>query len=728
MIKHANILKAITPLLWRVIAFLGLFIIISGLIGPPIIGDKALFAQGFEIYGGAGKALIFGAIAFLLLARRKKTPSALHVWQPQRLWWLAGVAASLGLAWWSIGAWLASGSTWLLLGIHGGLLLSVLCAIFVCASWQELHKLYHAYRPELQQSAAIAVAFYVFLLVLYALWKPIAWVVMYAVQALLQVSGLEVTVLPPNTILLDKFGITIAEFCSGIESIALFTGLYLVVGLLDWHRFNQRRYFWVFPLALFVLCALNILRVYALIMAGYFINPDIAFSLFHTYAGLVFFIIYSAAFWAVAYRFLLKSSPGMKRNTPRNIIVSHVYSSANKGDAALTSVLLSDIQRKFPGATVTILTLDTADGDFEGTKTQPGFMGLALQKYRNPVLKLAYAFFMMAVTLVWARWLRRTGRELLLPRDLQAIARLYARCDLIIGVGGGYLRSRKGLMNRANIPLLLHPLWFAHLLGKPTVLYSQSVGPFVLRYERWLTAAALRRMTLIILREDTSVALLDSMGIRQNVVRSVDSGFLLGTKTALNVRKKYNIPRNALLIGVTVRDWLDGPAQAAYEQAVACALDAAVEQFQARVLFIPQVTASKGDDDRVASQRVFTAMRHQDAATVITETPSHHRIKALYDGLDILLGTRFHSVIFSLTSYVPVVAIEYEHKTSGIMRDLNLEAWVVRIEDATAKNLTLLLTRLAAEQTSYRQHLHTVLPPYLAQARQTIDLVERALP
>jgi len=55
-------------------------------------------------------------------------------------------------------------------------------------------------------------------------------------------------------------------------------------------------------LGLFVL---NIVRVYGLIMAGYYINPEIAFSLFHTYAGMVFFILYSAVFWAVAYRYLI---------------------------------------------------------------------------------------------------------------------------------------------------------------------------------------------------------------------------------------------------------------------------------------------------------------------------------------------------------------------------------------------------------------------------------------
>jgi len=88
-----------------------------------------------------------------------------------------------------------------------------------------------------------------------------------------------------------------------------------------------------------------------------------------------------------------------------------------------------------------------------------------------------------------------------------------------------------------------------------------------------------------------------------------------------------------------------------------------------------------------------------------------------------LLGTRFHSVIFSLTSYVPVLAIEYEHKTSGIMHDLKLEEWVIKIEDATARNLTALLQKLARHQPEYRAHLHKYLPRYLRKAQKTAALL-----
>ncbi len=410
---------------------------------------------------------------------------------------------------------------------------------------------------------------------------------------------------------------------------------------------------------------------------------------------------------------------------PRNVIISHVYSSDNKGDAALTSVLIKDILRVFPKAKITILRLESIKPGsfFEGVPEKPSFMYYALNRYKNPLAKLCYTLYMMCATIAWARCKRWTSKDLPLPHQLKAVARIYEQCDLIVPVGGGYIRSRKGWANRFNIPLLLHPLWIGHILNKPTVLYAQSMGPFENEFEKMLAAHVLRRMSLILLREDTSVKLLASMGVTKNVTRAIDSGFLLTSATDVDIRKTYTIPSDKLLVGVTVRAWLSGQAQADYEAAVAAALDTLIEKNNAHVVFIPQVTATKGDDDRITSNRVHNLMQHTGATTLVNDEPDHHHIKAIYDKLDILLGTRFHSVIFSLTSYVPVVAIEYEHKTSGIMHDLGLSDWVIGIEGVTAPKLQKLLNELLLGHKSYKKALQQNLPPYIARAQEAAELL-----
>jgi exosortase/archaeosortase family protein len=305
-----KLFKTITPPLWRVMVFLCLFVLISGLIGPRIISAGIMLRDGFGIYGGIGKAMIFGCIAFVLLARHSKKQFKINAWQRTQTGWFVAALVAFGIASGGIDGLIAGQQTWSnVVAAHGGLLLAVAFAGLGTFGVPNIRHLWHTYRQELVRAALLSVAFYVFLWVVYALWQPLASIVMWSVQGLLGITNLQAVVVPPNTLIFDKFGITIAEYCSGIESIALFTSLYAVVGLLDWPHVNRRRYFMIFPFALLMLFCLNIVRVYGLIIAGYYINPDIAFSLFHTYAGMVFFIVYSIIFWAIAYKYLVTKPP-----------------------------------------------------------------------------------------------------------------------------------------------------------------------------------------------------------------------------------------------------------------------------------------------------------------------------------------------------------------------------------------------------------------------------------
>jgi exosortase/archaeosortase family protein len=281
--------------------------LLSGLIGPRIISGGIVHKYGFGIYGGAGKALLFAALAFLLLAYRRGFELKLRPWQPYNLIWLGLSALAFTGAWLGVTHLLQGQTTAFdIVSTHAFLLSSLVFAAGGIFGAANLRLLLHVYKRELLISIGLGAAFYGFLTLVYSLWTVLAAGVLHSVRWLLGAFGLHSTILPPRTLLFNKFGIGIAQYCSGIESIALFTGLYALVGVLDWPRLNHRRFLYIFPLALIILFGFNILRVAALIAAGYYINPQIAFSLFHTYAGMVFFIIYSLIFWRLSYAWMLR--------------------------------------------------------------------------------------------------------------------------------------------------------------------------------------------------------------------------------------------------------------------------------------------------------------------------------------------------------------------------------------------------------------------------------------
>jgi exosortase/archaeosortase family protein len=287
--------------------FLLAFVLFSGIIGSRIIGLGLVDRYGFQVYGGAGKSLLFGSICLAILVYHRGPNGELHPWRLANPLWVLALLP-LALVWYSANR-LATGVVgvgWPIL-CHVGLLGSVVLLAIAAFGLGNLLLLARRYRRELLVSIALAGAFYVFLGVVYRLWGPLAGIVLYSVSFLLRLSGINVAIGQHRTLLLNRFGVTIAKYCSGIESMALFTALYALVGVLDWKRFNRVKLIGLFLPALAVLFALNILRVFSLILAAFYINPRIALSLFHTYAGMLFFILYSLVFWRVSYGWLLKA-------------------------------------------------------------------------------------------------------------------------------------------------------------------------------------------------------------------------------------------------------------------------------------------------------------------------------------------------------------------------------------------------------------------------------------
>lgn len=412
------------------------------------------------------------------------------------------------------------------------------------------------------------------------------------------------------------------------------------------------------------------------------------------------------------------------------VLITHAYSTENKGDAALLDVLISDIRRQYGARSdISILTIDTVKkGErFAGVPLYPAFMYHALHASKAKIAKLVYSFILMTYTLAWAQVKKRIHIELPMPSKWRATANLYLSADLIITVGGGYFRSSADPVTFVNLLLMLHPLRFAQILSKPTCLYTMSVGPFSRSFEEKIVAKIFKKTALILVREDTSLDLLRRIGVADNIVRSVDSGFLFSSNRRINLRKKLGVKKSAMLVGVTARQWLAGDAQDAYEAELANALDEITKTYDAHIVFIPQVTSvANNDDDRIVSHRVAKKMKNTKSVHVMDGDYDLYDVKAMYNELDFIIGTRFHSVIFSLTSRVPAIAIEYEHKTSGIMRDLKLSNWTLKIEDVKTKKIVALFDKLIQQRKVYIDQLNTILPDYIAQAKDAIVLVDKA--
>ncbi|MEV6833274.1 polysaccharide pyruvyl transferase family protein [Streptomyces sp. NPDC051133] len=417
------------------------------------------------------------------------------------------------------------------------------------------------------------------------------------------------------------------------------------------------------------------------------------------------------------------------------VVVVNAFERGNRGDAALLGVAIQQVRDAFPRAVVVIAGFEEPGERpaFDGARNIGSIRRSAGDETATRAARIARKASALALGVVAA--LPGGGRAVpflaaLLPREMRDEVLAVTDADLVLSLGGGYLNARPDLPSDLNIAFLLLPLWLAQRAGVPTVLGPQSFGPFPRRRQRWMVRRVVGRAVAAVAREDISVVRLAEAGVGEpTVLRGVDSAFAFRSRSRRLWRAELGVGKEERLVLVTARRHLPAGQQETYEAAMAAAVRRALD-CDAHVVLVPQVTcAFQGDDDRPVNARLAAqAGPHARLHVLDDATIDHHDVHALYGAADFILGTRFHSVIFGLTSGVPCAAVEYDHKTRGIMADLGLEEWVVRMSDARGTVVADLLDRLLLSGDDYRRHLRAVLPEYTERAGDFTRVLRAAVP
>jgi colanic acid/amylovoran biosynthesis protein len=425
--------------------------------------------------------------------------------------------------------------------------------------------------------------------------------------------------------------------------------------------------------------------------------------------------------------------------TQRKVLIVGGYSRQNAGDAALLHAIILQVERAFPGCLVEIAGMEDPrlHRDFEGVQNLGSMRRYADEEGIPRLLRAARKALVLAIGMTWfvapARWYRWPSAWL--PAEVRAELAAIERADLLVSLvaAGGYLQgaAQPGLGPRVIYQLL--PLMLAHRLGRPVVCAPQSYGPFRARLPAWIVGRTLSRARLVLAREDISLAALNKLRLPDGVAqRAVDSAFSLELPRRDRAdqhawRASHGVGAGDVLVGLTVRRCLPAAQQARYEAELAAFVDLVHEVPGHRVVIFPQATAAdQRDDDRIAS-RAVAGLRRGSTQPILLDTEADYRsVAAFIADLDYLVGTRFHSVIFALAARVPCIAVGYEHKTPGIMRDLSLDGWVLPAKELSAAGLYGLFGKLQRHRSDYRAHLDHVIPLYVERGRAITDALARA--
>ena len=169
------------------------------------------------------------------------------------------------------------------------------------------------FKKELSISAVLVLIYYVFTVKIKLIWFLLSSMVARIEYKLLGLTFDNTTlIIPPNgsdpILGVGDFIVRVGKDCSGIESIILYTSLYMVILFLDWNKLNRKKMTLLFIPGLIGVFLTNVLRVFLIMLFGILVNPKFAIGLFHSNAGWLLFIAYFALFWYFAYPWAKKLS------------------------------------------------------------------------------------------------------------------------------------------------------------------------------------------------------------------------------------------------------------------------------------------------------------------------------------------------------------------------------------------------------------------------------------
>lgn len=369
------------------------------------------------------------------------------------------------------------------------------------------------------------------------------------------------------------------------------------------------------------------------------------------------------------------------------------HTCGNRGDGAILRGLLEEIQRQHRGADVTVTSRYPVSSSFLlGHVTVPDpfhewHKGLAaglISKLKSKVAKYAVPVLMMLeIRTGWA-WLRS-----LLPKPLQGEIERLKTNDAVIQVGGSFFVDLYGVGQ-------FEYAFAAILAGRPLFLIGHSMGPFEGWLYRHLAHTLLSRASQVALREPVSLEMIVAENLpTQRVLAGSDTAWLVDSQgripTGVAWLERRTEPRPVIVITVRELAPFDkrlGVTQQAYERAFS---DLVKELIANGYDVIAASTCTGIDgyhrDDRMNALRVGRDVDDKDHFHVVMDELNDVELGALFSRCVLLIGTRLHSAIIALNFGTPAIAINYEHKSEGVMRQLGLETFSRPISDLLNRKL-----------------------------------------
>lgn len=382
----------------------------------------------------------------------------------------------------------------------------------------------------------------------------------------------------------------------------------------------------------------------------------------------------------------------------------------NRGDEAAHRPLWIELQKRYPGAKITVL--------FKDRKPITWFPDMSGIKFHS-------CQFNTSSSDIWLSVLSRGlfGKDPLLKMQ----ARVLRESDLIVYPPGGSVINDRFFWSKQMEYLV--PFLCSRIYGVPMIVCAPSMGPYNQKPRRLLRKWLLSTPRLFCVREDISRQYLETIGVRDNIEVTMDLAFMddINKHDAEKQLRSYPELQDFLkayprIVGMTISDF-KWHVKIGKDEELLERTDLSIRKMIASlaaqdygVLLIPQLFGNQNDYEylhKFAGKHVY----------VMSDKPDTYLQQYVISKLYAVIGMRYHSNIFAAKMGIPFIAVVYEEKMEGFLELAKLSDYGLLLQDISFDKLNEKFQALEKHYIALQTQLQQSRSEWRKRARRTVDLL-----
>jgi len=270
-------------------------------------------------------------------------------------------------------------------------------------------------------------------------------------------------------------------------------------------------------------------------------------------------------------------------------------------------------------------------------------------------------------------------------KNIFLMIKTFKKADIIIDLQGIIFTDKFGGSFFSKVFEGLHFL-IGKSLRKIVVKFPCDMGSFNNLWNRLFAKIYLSMIDLIFARSNLTKQYLQEMHIRTRkpIYVSPDVAFVL---PSFHVKKDGLITsekeRKKKLIGISTSHtitWFE-QVKGNYVNVISEVVNYLIKEKDCHILLIPNEIYPGRYDDVYVAKCVFSKIENKSRVTILEKEFTARELKGMIGSCELLIASRYHSIIAALSQGVPVVAVSWQHKYPEVMKLVGLEKYVCDIKN-----------------------------------------------